>query len=731
MRKILIIEDLESDFRLIERQLRLTKAQVQCRQVRSNTELADALQQEAWDVVLIDYNVPGMEFSGSLTQVRQHLPQAPVILISGHLDEEVAVEWLCQGLTDFVLKDRLSRLGPAIQRSIDDSRDRQARQRTEQALRDSETRFRAIFDGIGDAAIFTDPTRRVVMVNPAFSSVFGYSAAEVIGRTTTFLYISEADYLAQGQRRFRGDASPETPEAQSSRFEWCYRRKDGSQFWAETLATPVRDATGQLIGLLSLHHDISERRRADERLLQSAAVFSNSQEGIVITDAQHCIVSANPAFSTITGYSEAEVIGRPMSTLRSGRHDPAFYQAMRHSLASTDAWRGEIWNRRKNGEVYPQWLAINAIYDSRGLVSNYVGVFTDISHIKASEARLEHLAHFDPLTNLPNRLLVLSRIQHAIDRCARQQRRVAVLYIDLDRFKTVNDSLGHPAGDELLRLLSERLAARLRGADTLARLGGDEFMLVLEDLLRTEDVSNVARILLKLLEEPFQLGHGQEVFISASIGVSIYPDDASSVTELVQHADTAMYQAKDQGRNTFSFYTSALSQQARERLALETRLRRALDRQEFVLHYQPQVQVGNGRLIGVEALVRWQPPGEPMISPARFIPIAEETGLIRPLGAWVLHEACRQAKAWLDAGLPPLSLAVNLSGRQFQAQDMVSQVREVLQATGLPPSQLELELTESVVMQQADASIANLTALKALGVRLSVDDFGTGYSSLA
>jgi diguanylate cyclase (GGDEF)-like protein/PAS domain S-box-containing protein len=471
--------------------------------------------------------------------------------------------------------------------------------------------------------------------------------------------------------------------------------------------------------------------RSTEALRQSAAVFESTRDGVMITDLTPRIVAINPAFTEITGYNESEILGCNPSQLKSGRHGMSFYQAMWSAIAEIGHWQGEIWNRRKNGEVYPQWLTISSVFDEQGTVNNYAAVFTDISQIKQSEARLEHLAHFDPLTYLPNRLLLQYRLAHALEQADRHGSRVAVLYIDLDRFKTVNDSLGHPAGDELLLALAKRLTTRLREEDSLGRLGGDEFLLILENIHEPESAAVVAQNLFDLLAMPFNLPCGHEVFIGASIGISLFPDDGKTVTELIQYSDLAMYHAKQEGRNTYRFHTEALTRAANEKLALETSLRHAIDRNEFILHYQPLVNSHTGQIIGAEALVRWQPAGQNLVSPAKFIPIAEETGLIVPLGEWVLRTACIQATSWIQAGFPPLLIAVNMSVRQFQSGNIVNLVANILNETGLPAQLLELELTESIIMEQAEKSISTLDELKALGVRLAIDDFGTGYSSLA
>lgn len=516
---------------------------------------------------------------------------------------------------------------------------------------------------------------------------------------------------------------------------------------------PFKDTSGQVIGTFGIYYTAPrspqqaeldligefarmaslavERSRANASLRQAAAVFESTREGVVITDLQPRIVGINPAYTVITGYAEEEVIGRNPSLLQSGREGEVFYQAMWQSIRESGHWQGEIWNRRKNGELFPQLLTVNTVYDGEGQPTNYVGVMTDISQLKDSEARLAHLAHYDPLTHLPNRLLVQSRLKHALESAERHSRKVAVLYIDLDRFKNVNDSLGHPVGDELLEALAARMQARLRDEDTLGRFGGDEFLLVLEDLRRHEHAAEVARELIEMLEESFKLPSGHEVYVGASIGISLFPDDGESETELIQHADVALYQAKEAGRNTFSFYTPGLTQAADERLAMEARLRRALVQTEFILHYQPQVDFNTGRVMGCEALVRWNDPVHGLVPPDRFISLAEDTGLIVPLGEWVLHQACIQARAWLDAGLPPVLLAVNLSARQLRQPNFVLRVASILQQTGLPPSQLKLELTESMIMGHGEEVVALLQELKQLGLSLSIDDFGTGYSSLA
>ena len=499
--------------------------------------------------------------------------------------------------------------------------------------------------------------------------------------------------------------------------------------------TQPRSPTQNELDLISEFAQIGglavERSRVENSMRQATAVFECTREGVVITDLEPSIVGVNAAYTTITGYTEAEVIGRNPSLLQSGREDQDFYRAMWDSIVETGHWQGEIWSRRKNGELFPQLLTVSTVYDNEGLPSNYVGVMTDISQLKDSEARFEHLAHYDSLTGLPNRLLLQSRLRHSIESAERRKQQVAVLYLDLDRFKNINDSLGHPVGDELLEAMAERMMNRLSDDHTLGRLGGDEFLLILDDLQRPEDAASVAINIINMLEPAFDLPSGHQVYVGASIGISLFPEDATTATELIQHADVALYQAKETGRNTFSFYTPGLTRAIDERLSLEARLRRALAQNEFVVHYQPQVDIRSGNIIGCEALVRWNDPELGMIQPAHFIPLAEETGLIVPIGEWVLQQACAQARAWMDADLPHVLLSVNLSARQMRQADIATCVATVLKKTRLPAEKLKLELTESMIMGQGEEAVALLYSLKALGLRLSIDDFGTGYSSLA
>ena len=482
--------------------------------------------------------------------------------------------------------------------------------------------------------------------------------------------------------------------------------------------------------LRGVRHLVEVQGKTEAALRQSATVFENASEGVLITDIDIKIIAVNSAFTKITGYSEQDVLGKNPRILKSGGHDQTFYKAMWNALIESGEWQGEMSGRRKNGEMFPKWQTISAVRDPDGELTHYVSVFSDISHIKETESQLYHLAHHDSLTALPNRLLLSARLEHSLQHAHRKGTNVGVLFLDLDHFKRVNDSLGHAAGDHLLQLVAKRLLDSAREEDTVARLGGDELAVVLGSLHGTQHVARSARDVLDKLSEPFDI-EGHEIFVSASIGISIYPRDGQDAPTLLKNADTAMYMAKNSGRSTYHFYSQDLSIKARKSLALEADLHRALEREELLLHFQPQVSLQSGCIVGVEALVRWQHPEIGLVSPGKFIPLAEENGLIETIGLWVLRCACKQAKTWQNEGLVPFRMAVNLSERQLRNSGIALEVRDILEKTGLDPCYLELELTESSVMKHAQQALTTLNMLRDLGVTIAIDDFGTGYSSLS
>ena len=476
----------------------------------------------------------------------------------------------------------------------------------------------------------------------------------------------------------------------------------------------------------ALQQPLKENR---ERLRQAAAVFDCTREGVLVTDTQGLIVHVNRAFMEITGYQCEEVMGQRPSLFKSGRHSAHFYQQMFQALESTGEWSGEIWNRRKSGEVYPQWQTIRVIHDDQGQVSHYVAVFSDISAIKDSEHELAHLAHHDPLTDLPNRLLFTDRAEQALASAQVHKRGCALLLMDLDHFKIINDSLGHNVGDQLLKLVAERLSGLFGPGVTLARLGGDEFAVLAESCPQVVQAAALAQRMLNAMKDPF-IFDGNQLFISASIGISLFPSDALSAEQLLRNADSALFKAKSAGREGYALYTEELTAHAQHRVEIAGELRRALDQHELRVYYQPVHDLHDSRLVGVEALVRWQHPERGLVPPGEFIPIAERTGLIADIDAWVMDQACRQMCQWLADGAPLSFIAINVSSRLFARRELYEQVAQVLHTTGLDPAFLELEVTESAVMDDPEVALEQLHRLRELGLRLAIDDFGTGYSSL-
>lgn len=482
---------------------------------------------------------------------------------------------------------------------------------------------------------------------------------------------------------------------------------------------------------LQYANELKTVKESEGWLRVSSAAFE-MQEGIMITDSNSVILRVNKAFTEITGYSAEEIVGQTPRLLRSGRQDAAFYTAMWESIHRTGSWHGEIWDRRKNGEIYPKWLNITAIKDAEGTVTHYVGAQTDISDRKVAEEEINNLAFYDPLTRLPNRRLLLDRLHQAI--ATRNGNKGALLFIDLDNFKSLNDTLGHDIGDLLLQQVAQRLTSCVREGDTVARLGGDEFVLILEDLsaLTLEAAAQTESIgekILAQLNQPYQLG--MHVYNgSPSIGATLFDGSEIKVDELLKQADLAMYQAKKSGRNALHFFDPEMQKSINERVSLEKELRKALENGQFQLHFQIQVESPN-RPFGAEALIRWIHPERGLVSPAKFIPLAEETGLILPIGQWVLETACAQLKAWQQEVLTrDLVMSVNVSAKQFHQSDFVAQVQEVVARHAINPELLKLELTESMLLEDIEETIATMNALNEIGVRISLDDFGTGYSSL-
>ncbi|HSC84677.1 MAG TPA: EAL domain-containing protein, partial [Pseudomonas sp.] len=595
--------------------------------------------------------------------------------------------------------------------------------RTQQRLQVSEEKFAKAFHASPDGLLITRLSDGCLLeANEGFCRITGYALPQVIGRTT-----NDIGLWANPLDRDRLTSLVRS-QGMAHDFRAWICTHSGMRRLGELSAQPI--VINDEPCMLTIARDITERQLMQERLHQAATVFESTAEGVMITDLDQRISAVNRAFSEITGYSEAEALGQSPRLLASGQHDSAFYSAMWHQLSAEGHWQGEIWNRRKNGEIYPEWLTISAVRDQSNSITHFVGVFADISTLKHAQARLDYQAHHDPLTGLPNRLLFENRLNGALTDARADNRQGAVLFLDLDRFKHINDSLGHPVGDLLLKSIAERLREQLRDIDTVARLGGDEFIVLLPGLSQASDAERVAAKLLACFGAPFQ-AEQHEFFISASIGISLFPKDGDDVATLVKNADAAMYSSKAKGRNRAEFYTRSLTFLATERMTLEHELRRAIEREELSLHYQPKICLASQQLIGAEALLRWRHPVFGDIPPDRFIPLAEENGMILQLGDWALQEACRQLSEWQGQHAPFGPLSVNLSGSQLRQPKLAERIADTLSDFGLDASKLQLEITESFIMNQAEEALFILHELKALGLQLAIDDFGTGYSSLS
>ena len=502
-----------------------------------------------------------------------------------------------------------------------------------------------------------------------------------------------------------------------------------SYVWVGVSAGLIFLARARLFSFLGMGARLRRQRLDQERLRQAAVVFDCTREGVLVSDHNGVIVHVNPALVKITGYAPEEVLGQRPNMFKSGHHGPEFYQAVFESLEKTGEWHGEIWNRRKSGEIYPQWQTIRAVRDNKDQITHYVAVFSDISAIKNTQSELMRLAHHDPLTDLPNRLLFTDRAEQALAYAQRHKSGCALLMIDLDHFKIINDSMGHNVGDLLLKAVGERLTAVFGKGFTVARLGGDEFAVLVENCTQVAQAAGFAQQVLEVMKGAFII-ETHQLFISASVGISLYPNDALNAEQLLRNADSALFKAKSAGREGYALYTEELTAHAQYRIEVASDLRRALEQQELRVYFQPVHDLTTSRMVGVEALVRWQHPQRGLVAPGEFIPIAERTGLIAEIDAWVLEQACWQMCQWQAAGVDLSFVAVNISSRLFARPELYQLVSTVLADTGLNPTLLELEVTESAVMDNSEVALEQMHRLRELGLRLAIDDFGTGFSSL-
>ena len=633
------------------------------------------------------------------------------------------------------------------------------RTRAADTLQDREQRLRGVLETVADAIITINERGEVLSFNKAAEKTFGYAAREVVGRNVSMLIAAPhaakhdqylADYVRTGEKKIIG---------KTNREEYGVR-KDGTVFPLEFSVTELRQGSKRFFtGIVrditdrkrweaeikrandelemrveertrELTQEIVERQRAEDKLLLAGEVIESLSEGVAIIDPDFRISSVNPAFTTISGYDIEEVIGHFPINHTALTRGGAMFEDMWRGLEARGSWEGEFWNLRKNGEEYAERLSVTAITNISGEVQQFAAIMSDITKRKQDEERILYQANYDSLTGLPNRALFLDRLNQSLSNMQRANRNLGLLFIDLDGFKLVNDTLGHDVGDMLLKEAARRLGTCVRTGDTVARLGGDEFTVIMPNLDDAQNAPLVAQRVLDALHAPFLLG-GHEAFISGSIGITIFPDDASDAQDLLKNADAAMYRAKENGKANYQFFTADMNEEVKERLVVKNGLSKALEQEEFKLLYQPKLDLHTGRVTGVEALMRWESPDMGTVSPVKFIPVLEETGMVVEVGEWAIHTACRQHVAWLKQGLPPIKIAVNLSARQLREPSFVNIVKNALRKTDLPPSALEIEITESMLMSDAPNIVAALKEIHDFGVHISMDDFGTGYSSLS
>lgn len=680
-----------------------------------------------YDLILLDYQLPGLNALEIAKILRDERGlDLPIVLVTGQGDEEVVAAALRMGIEDYVVKKDgyLVGLPTVIENAF-----RLAQLRREQAaLRQSSERLSHLLTASptilyalrvdGDQLVpswVSDNITRILGCSPGECLTPGWWMAHVHPRDHAQVLREHARLMDEGVLS----------------YSYRFLDSEGATRWVHDDLRLVRNTLGQAVEVIGTWTDFTQEHETLEKQRLQSTALESTRDAIMITDLGPRIISVNQAFSEITGYTAEQVVGQNPKVMQSRRQGRDFYRAMWDSLTQTGHWQGEVWNRRANGEIYPQWTSISTVRDDGGRPTHYVGVFTDLTQIRRSEAQLDRLAHYDPLTALPNRVQMDSLLQGRIKQAQGQAATLAVLVIDLDQFKTINDSLGQVFGDEVLVAVADRLKSRLRNDDTLGRLGADEFAVILEVGQGIAGAETIARDLLTTLDAPFTLSDGHEAYARASIGMGVFPQDASSAADLLRCANSAMQRAKDHGGNQLAVYTDELGRGARERLELETALRHAIAQKELVLHYQPKVGLASGAIVGAEALVRWLRPGIGLVSPAEFIPLAERTGLIVPIGSWVINEAIRQIRVWSDAGLAVVKVAVNVSARQFAFGNLEAELVTALTRHDVAPGLIELEITESMLMAAPDDAIEKLAALKRIGVGISLDDFGTGYSSLA
>ena len=595
----------------------------------------------------------------------------------------------------------------------------------EELRRKNEASLRTLLDNLPYRVWLKDPDGYFLALNENFAQAYSELKPEdIVGR-------KDVDVLPPALAAHCRNSDLEVMNSRQHKYLEEKIVEHDEEKWMETFRAPILDSDGRLLGTTGFSRDITERKRVEDALLLAASIYRSSGEGIMVTDEHNNIVEVNPAFSRITGYSPEEVLGKNPRMLQSGRQSPEFYREMWHTLFAQDHWQGEIWNRRKNGDLFAQWATLSLIRDQHGKVHRHVAQFSDITDKKLKDDLIWKQANFDVLTGLPNRRLFLDRLEQEMRKAHRNGQPLALMFIDLDRFKEVNDTLGHAQGDQLLVEAAQRILGCVRESDTVARLGGDEFTVVLPEFRNPLHVERIAQDIITRLSKPFSLGSEEIGNISASIGITLFPNDATDLDGLLRHADQAMYAAKSEGRNRFSYFTESMQRAAREKLLLGNDLRHALARGQLEIHYQPIVELVNKRIVKAEALLRWHHPQRGLVGPAVFIPLAEELGLIPEIGSWVFREAIACVERWYKQFGVLLPVSVNKSPAQFTEKTGTDGWLSMLAEIGLPGAGITVEITEGLLLNESPSVQQRLLEFRNNGIEVSIDDFGTGFSSLS